>query len=320
MTATGADTEAGAETAAAGAVGCAPGGVRGTGPGDAGARGRIRRAGWARGVIEIRHLLRSRKEMGGHLLNVVVALVIAGTLSGTVPGTRTPMGHLTLAGFAAYLLFQVGLINLPQMMVTEREEGTLLRLRATPGGIPAYLLAKSLLMVAVAVGTLVVLLGAGALLVDGPLPHGPGDWLTLLWVTTLGLLAVIPLGAAIGAVLPNPREALALLTLPVMALLVTSGAMFPLSALPEAVQRVASCFPLRWMAQGIRSALLPDAARAAKPAGSWELPWVALVLAAWAVLGFLLAVPLLRRATRRESGSRLSARRRKAELSGAGVA
>ncbi|GAA2258375.1 transport permease protein [Streptomyces ruber] len=278
------------------------------------------RAGLLRGGIELRHLLRNPKELSGHLSNVAAALAVAAFLGDDVPGTETPMAHLVIAGFAAYLLFQVGLFNLPQILVTEREEGALLRLRATPGGIPAYLVAKSLLVVVVAVGTLVLLLGAAALLVDGPLPRGAGGWLTLLWVTTLGLLAVVPLGAAIGAVLPNPREALALLMLPVMALLVTSGAVFPITSLPVPVQQAASVFPLKWMAQGLRSALLPDAARAAEPAGSWELPMVALVLTAWAVLGFLLAVPLLRRAARRESGSRLSARHEKAERSGAAPA
>nr|WP_206440558.1 ABC transporter permease [Streptomyces scabichelini] len=265
----------------------------------------------------MRHLVRNPKEMSGHLTNVVVALLIAAYVSDNVPGTQTPMAHLVLAGFAAYLLFQIGLINLPQILVTEREEGALLRLRATPGGIPAYLVAKCLLVVVMAAGTLALLLAAAALLVDGPLPHGPGGWLTLLWVTTLGLLAVVPLGAAIGAVLPNPREALALIMLPTMGLLITSGAMFPITSLPVPVQQVASVFPLRWMAQGLRSALLPDAARAAEAAGSWELPKVALVLTAWAVLGFLLAIPLLRRAARRESGSRLTARHRKAVQSGA---
>ncbi|MER7776732.1 ABC transporter permease [Streptomyces sp. NPDC096191] len=275
------------------------------------------RAGFLRGGIELRHLLRNPKEMSGHLSNVVVALVVAGYVGDDVPGTQTPMAHLVLAGFAAYLMFQIGLISLPQMLVTEREEGALLRLRATPGGIPAYLVAKSLLVVVTTVATLAVLLGLAALLVDGPLPQGPGGWVTLLWVTTLGLLAVVPLGAAIGAVLPNPREALALIMLPAMALLFTSGAVFPLTSLPVPVQQVASVFPLKWMAQGLRSALLPDSARAAEAAGSWELPLVALVLTAWAALGFLLAVPLLRRAARRESGSRLSARHRKAEQSGA---
>ncbi|MGW2014205.1 ABC transporter permease [Streptomyces sp. NPDC001927] len=275
------------------------------------------RAGLQRGRIELRHLLRNGKEMSGHLSNVVVAVVIATYIDGDVDGTAAPMAHLVLAGFAAYLLFQIGLINLPQILVTEREEGVLLRLRATPGGIPAYLVAKCVLIVGVAVGTLALLLAAAALLADGPLPHGPGGWLTLLWVTALGLLAVVPLGAAIGAVLPNPREALALIMLPMLGLLFTSGAVFPLSALPGPVQQVASVFPLKWTAQGLRSALLPDSARTAEAAGSWELPMVALVLTAWAVLGFLLAVPLLRRAARRETGSRLSARHRKAAQSGA---
>lgn len=284
------------------------------------ARRRHWRAGFQRGGIELRHLLRNPKEMTGHLANIVVALLLVGFISDDVPGTRVPMAHLTLAGFAAYLLFQIGLVNLPQILVTEREEGALLRLRATPGGIPAYLVAKSLLVITMAYGTLAVLLATAALLVDGPLPRGVGGWLTLLWVTALGLLAVVPLGAAIGAVLPNPREALALIMLPTMGLLVTSGAMFPLTAMPVLVQKIASVFPLKWMAQGLRSALLPDAARAAEPAGSWELPTVALVLTAWAALGFLLAVPLLRRAARRESGSRLSERHRKASLGGPGSA
>jgi ABC-2 type transport system permease protein len=278
------------------------------------------RAGFERGGIEVRHLLRNGKELSSHLSNVVVALLVAAYVSDDVPGTTTPMAHLLLAGFAAYLLFQIGMINLPQMLVTEREEGALLRLRATPGGIPAYLVAKCVLVVAMAVGTLALLLGTAALLVDGPLPHGPEGWLTLLWVTTLGLLAVVPLGAAIGAVLPNPREALALIMLPTMGLLFISGTVLPITSLPVPVQQVAAVFPLKWTAQGLRSALLADSARTAEAAGSWELPLVALVLSAWAVLGFLLAIPLLRRAARRESGSRLSARHRKAAQNGSPAA
>lgn len=104
--------------------------------------------------------------------------------------------------------------------------------------------------------------------------------------------------------------------LPTMGLLFTSGTVFPITSLPVPVQQVAAVFPLKWMAQGLRSAPLPDTARTAEAAGSSELPMVALVLTTWAALGFLLAVPL-RRAARRESGSRLSARHRKAAQSGA---
>ncbi len=42
--------------------------------------------------------------------------------------------------------------------------------------------------------------------------------------------------------------------------------------------------------------------------GSWRLPQVAGVLALWAVAGMLVAPVLVRRATRRESGSRLAER------------
>ncbi|MFG3255381.1 ABC transporter permease [Streptomyces sp. NPDC048172] len=303
------------------APGC-PGRPSGSGRSSGSGRPRRRtwRAGFLRGGIELRQLLRNPKEMFGHLANVIAALLIVAYVSDEVPGTQVPLAHLMLAGLAAYLLFQIGLVSLPQMLVTEREEGTLLRLRATPGGIPAYLVAKCLLVVGTAVGSLAVLLMATSLLADGPLPRGPEGWLTLLWVTLLGLLAVVPLGAAIGAVLPNPREALALLMLPVMALLFTSGSVFPITSMPVPVQQVASVFPLKWMAQGLRSALLPDSARTAEAAGSWELPMVALVLTAWAVLGFLLAIPLLRRAARRESGSRVTARQRKAAQSGAAPA
>ncbi|WP_030021580.1 ABC transporter permease [Streptomyces monomycini] len=287
--------------------------MRGTGP------QRILRAGVRRGGIELRQLARNKKELSGHLANVVVALVLATTISGTVPGTELSMGHLMMVGFCAYLLFQLGVLTVPQMLVTEREEGALLRLRATPGGIPAYLVAKALLILGTAVGSLVLLLAAGAVLADGPLPASPAQWLTLLWVTGLGLLAVVPLGAAIGAVLPNPREALALVVLPSMALLIISGTMFPLSRMPQLVQQTASVFPLKWMAQGLRSALLPDSAVAAEASGSWQLPTVALVLTAWAVVGFLLAVPLVRRTTRRESGSRLAGRQHKAAMSGSGT-
>ncbi|HET6860939.1 MAG TPA: ABC transporter permease [Streptomyces sp.] len=309
------DTDAGCHTAAASAVnesGAPDGSVKIRRP----AR-RYWRAGLLRGGIELRHLLRNPKELLGHLTNVVVALLVAVYVSDDVPGTDIPMAHLVITGFAAYLLLQIGLISLPQMLVTEREEGALLRLRATPGGIPAYLIAKALLVTVTAVATLALLLASTALLADGPVPRGPGGWLTLLWVTALGLLAVVPLGAAIGAVLPNPREALALIMLPTMGLLVTSGAVIPLTTMPVPVQQIASLFPLKWTAQGLRAALLPDAARTAETAGSWQLPTVALVLTAWTVLGFLLAVPLLRRAARRESGSRLTSRHHKAVQSGA---
>jgi ABC-2 type transport system permease protein len=64
-----------------------------------------------------------------------------------------------------------------------------------------------------------------------------------------------------------------------------------------------------WLGLGMRSALLPGAAVAAEIGGSWRPLQTVAVLGAWAVAGLLGAPPVLRRAARRESGSRVASRR-----------
>ncbi|MCZ9345131.1 ABC transporter permease, partial [Streptomyces sp. TRM76130] len=74
--------------------------------------------------------------------------------------------------------------------------------------------------------------------------------------------------------------------------------------LPGVVQDVVQAFPLKWTAQGVRAAVLPDAALAAEAGGTWDLPKVYLINGAWALAGFLVAPRVLRRMTRRATGAR----------------
>jgi ABC-2 type transport system permease protein len=60
------------------------------------------------------------------------------------------------------------------------------------------------------------------------------------------------------------------------------------------MQTVAAVFPLKWMAQGLRSVFLPDVMAASEPAGTWELGRTALVLGVWCVAGLLLCVATFR--------------------------
>jgi ABC-2 type transport system permease protein len=50
---------------------------------------------------------------------------------------------------------------------------------------------------------------------------------------------------------------------------------------------VASVFPLKWMAQGMRSVFLPENFESAEPGGSWDLAGVALVTGVWLVVGLV---------------------------------
>jgi ABC-2 type transport system permease protein len=73
-----------------------------------------------------------------------------------------------------------------------------------------------------------------------------------------------------------------------------SGVFFLFSDVPTWLQTVAALFPLKWMAQGLRSVFLPDVLAAEEPAGSWELGRVALVLGIWCVVGLALCVRTFR--------------------------
>ena len=73
----------------------------------------------------------------------------------------------------------------------------------------------------------------------------------------------------------------------VLVLQFISGVFFQFDQLPSWMQQVASVFPLKWMAQGMRSVFLPDEAAALEPSGSWQLGGIAAVLLVWLVAGLV---------------------------------
>jgi ABC-2 type transport system permease protein len=54
------------------------------------------------------------------------------------------------------------------------------------------------------------------------------------------------------------------------------------------MQSLAAFFPLKWMAQGLRSVFLPDTFTRVEPAGGWEHGHTALVLLLWSVAGLVI--------------------------------
>jgi ABC-2 type transport system permease protein len=54
------------------------------------------------------------------------------------------------------------------------------------------------------------------------------------------------------------------------------------------LQQVAAIFPLKWVAQGMRSVFYPDALASQEMAHAWEPGRTAIVLGLWAIGGLLL--------------------------------
>jgi ABC-2 type transport system permease protein len=84
------------------------------------------------------------------------------------------------------------------------------------------------------------------------------------------------------------------ITLPFTVLNFISGVYVPFSVVPAWMRLIASFFPLKWMAQGMRSVFLPEQAQTLEPAGSWEHGLTALVLVAWIAAGLVLCVKTFR--------------------------
>lgn len=82
------------------------------------------------------------------------------------------------------------------------------------------------------------------------------------------------------------------MVLPIVLLLqFISGVYLQFTMLPTWLQHIASIFPLKWLAQGMRSVFLPESFASAEASGAWDLGMIALVLSIWLLVG--LAISLL---------------------------
>lgn len=269
-------------------------------------------AGIRRGGIELRQTLTNVQDMWNYVFLPTVFLVVMYFLRGhKVPGTDFSLGAMSIPSVIGMQVAFGGLVILATVLIIEREDGTLLRAKATPNGMLGYLVGKVLTVSGMSLVSLAIVLVPGAFLFEGMRLDSLASWSTLAWVLLLGLVATIPMGAVIGSLLPGPRS-LGFVMVPTMGLVATSGIFYPITGFPVWLQWIAQVFPIYWLGLGMRSALLPASMAAAEIGGSWRHLETIGVLGLWAVAGLILAPIVLRRMARRESGSSVAGRREKA--------
>lgn len=270
------------------------------------------RAGLRRGWIELRHTFTNAQDLANYLFPTVVLLAVMFFMrNATVPGTSFSLGSRTMPSVLGMGIAFSGLVSLASILAIDREDGTLLRAKATPNGMTGYLIGKISLVAWMSLVSIVLQLVPGLLILDGFALDSPGRWLILAAVLVVGLVATLPLGAVFGSVISNPRN-LGLVMLPMMGLISISGIFYPITALPGWLQAIGQVFPVYWLGLGMRSALLPDGLAAAELGDSWRHLETFGVLGLWAVVGLSVAPILLRRMARRESGTNLVERRERA--------
>jgi ABC-2 type transport system permease protein len=269
--------------------------------------------GVRRGWIEFKQSMRSTQDWG---FNAFMVGAVLGYLflrrNSEVEGTDLMVPAVSMPSILGALIAFGVVIGPAYSLAMQREDGTLLRLKAIPNGLSGYVIGQLVLPglgVFIQVALIVV---PSFILFDDVMNNGASGWAALAGFTILGLLATLPIGMVIGALVPNTQKVGTWGMMPIMVLAGISGIFYPIQALWGWVQVVAQVFPMYWLGLGLRSAFLPDEAAALEITESWRTLETVLVLGGWAAVGIAVTPMVLRRMARRTSGSQVEAAREQA--------
>jgi ABC-2 type transport system permease protein len=252
-------------------------------------------ASLARGQVEVLQFFRSKDAVVFTLaLPVVMLALLASIFSGKVPGTGVSYSQVYTTGLLAGGLASTSFLNLGIAIATERENGGLKRLAGTPMPRPAYFLGKVMSVLVASVLEVAVLMVIGHFAYGVAFPGSLGRWWTFAWVTLLGGTAMTLVGIAASSVPRTARSAGAVLNLPFLVLEFISGVFVPFTSLSHGLLTFAGLFPLRWMAEGYRSALLPSYFQKVELGHSWDHGQMVLVLVIWCVVGLVVSARTFR--------------------------
>lgn len=272
-------------------------------PSVAGGRGPgILRAGFANIGFELRGYFRTPDAVFFTFLFPLVMLGIFGVAFqsagdvGTLPdGTGgVTMAAYYLPGMAAAGLLLIGVQNLATDIARERSDGWLRRLGGTPLSPVSYFIGKIGMILVTALAQFALLAAFAVVAFQVELPTEPELWLRFAWLFGLGIIAMALLGVALSALPRSSRSATAVILPIVLLLQFISGVYLQFSMLPDWLQQVAGLFPLKWLAQGMRSVFLPDHFKPQELGESWDLGLVALNLGIWLVVGLVLSLVTFR--------------------------
>jgi ABC-2 type transport system permease protein len=246
------------------------------------------RIGFSRVIPELKMFYRRPEQVAlTFSMPAVICLLLGSIFSDKLPNSEISTGAVIAASMLAYGILSTSFINLGISIAADRDTGALRRLRGTPTTASSYFIGKIMLVAVVSFAEAVILLLVGVFVFGLRLPTDVFGWFTLGWVALLGIVSCSLLGIFISNLASNAVSAAVITNGPSVALQFVSGTYVPLVLLPTWMLVIGSLFPVKWMAQGFRSVLLPAEMVAFEPAGSWELWRIFMVLAAWSIGGLI---------------------------------
>jgi ABC-2 type transport system permease protein len=253
------------------------------------------RIGFSRVVPELKMFYRRPEQLAlTFSMPAVICILLGSIFSTKLPGTETSTGAVIAASMLAYGILSTSFINLGIGIAADRETGALRRLRGTPATAASYFIGKIMLVAIASIAIAVVLIVVGVMVFRLQLPADAFGWFTLSWVFILGIVSCSLLGILVSNYANNAVSAAVMTNGPAVGLQFLSGTYVPLMVLPTWMLIIGSVFPVKWMAQGFRSVLLPPQMVIFEPAGSWEHGRIFLVLTAWIIVGLVACLYVFR--------------------------
>lgn len=193
------------------------------------------------------------------------ALILAGMYWAVAGEARRPEAFAAFYVANAFHEYVVRvLIGMGWVVVEEREEfETLKYVVVAPIGMVTYLTGRSAMKFALATVSVLLILGAGWLLLGVRWDWGRVDAGALAAALVLGLLATAFLGFLVaGWALVLPRIAVSMNEGLAVALYLLCGVVFPIDLLPRGLQELSLALPFTWWYEALRRFLLGEGASA----------------------------------------------------------
>ena len=246
---------------------------------------------WSRYVVELKTFVRNGQSLVFSLaFPVMMLLLFASIFNEQVRGSGVTVSQLYVAGLIGASALSTGFVNTAIGVAFDRERGELKRLAGTPMPRATFFIGRGASVFTMTLAQVAILLAFGVLFYDLSLPTSLTRWSTFAGVLVLGVFAATLLGLAVGGRIRNAKSSPAVVNLPFIALQFISGVFIPITQLPDGLVTVSGFFPLRWLAQGMRSVFLPDSFKVNEQVGTWQHPLMWAVLVAWVVVGLVVCV------------------------------
>ncbi|HEY7666844.1 MAG TPA: ABC transporter permease [Actinomycetota bacterium] len=226
------------------------------------------------------------------LMFLVIFTALLGNGEVPIRGMDLKQSTYYVVAMATFGVISACYTNIAISVCFNRDAGILKRIRGTPLPGRSYLSARVIHSMIVGALLVIITLAFGWAFYDGTWPTG----LALIqFVTTflVGSLSFAALALALTAAIPNADAAPPIVNASILPLLFISGIFIPITdETPDWLRIIGDLFPVKHFAEAMRDAYLSDVTltRGGVTIHPFDFQWSdVLVIAAWGILGLILA-------------------------------